>query len=43
MYSEVFCLCDGELDVFHPAEMMNHFVCVVFDFTHWMIAGDFYV
>ena len=43
MYSEVLCLCDGELDVFYPAEMMNHFVCVVFDFTRWTIAGDFYV
>ena len=41
MYSEVLCLCDGELDVFYPAEMMNHFVCV-FDFTHWTIVGDFY-
>ena len=41
MYSEVLCLCDGELDVFYSAEMMNHFVCVVFDFTRWMIAGDF--
>ena len=30
MYSEVLCLCDGELDVFYPVEMMNHFVCVVF-------------
>ena len=28
MYSEVLWLCDGELDVFYPAEMMNHFVCV---------------
>ena len=28
---------------FYPAEIMNHFVCVVlFDFTRWMIAGDFY-
>ena len=42
MYSEVLCLCDGELDVFYPAKMMNHFVCVVFDFTRWTIAGDFY-
>ena len=42
MYSEVLCLCDGEFDVFYPAEMMNHLVCVVFDFTHLMIASDFY-
>ena len=43
MYVGVHSLCDGELDVFYPAEMMNHFVCVVFDFTHWMIVADFYV
>ena len=42
MYSEVLCLCDDELDVFYLAEMMNHFVCVVFDFTRWTIMGDFY-
>ena len=34
MYSEVVCLCDGELDVLYPAEMMNHFVLCWFDFTH---------
>ena len=34
MHSEVVCLCDGNLDVFYPAEMMNHFVLCCFDFTH---------
>ena len=34
MYSEVLCLCDGELDVCCPAEMMNHFVLCWFCFTH---------
>ena len=33
MYSEVVCLCDGELNVFYPAAMMNHFVLCWFDFT----------
>ena len=34
MFSGVLCLCDGELDVFYPAEMMNHFALFNFDFTH---------
>ena len=42
MHNEVVGLCDGKPDVFYPVEMMNHFVCVVFDFNCWMIVGDFY-
>ena len=42
MYSEVLCLCDGELNVFYPAEMMNRFVLCWFNFTRWMMAYDFY-
>ena len=30
MYSEVVHLCDGELDVLYPAEMMNHFAFASF-------------
>ena len=33
MYSEVLCLCDGELNACCPAEMMNHFVLCWFGFT----------
>ena len=33
MYSEVLCLCDGELNVCCPAEMMKHFVLCWFGFT----------
>ena len=42
MYIEVLYLCDGELNVFYPAEMMNHFVLCCFDFICWTIASNFY-
>ena len=41
MHSGVVCLCDGKLDILYLAEMMNHFIFVLF-WTHSLNDGGLF-